>query len=358
MAEEYKQKLLDLLVATAKQNASDLHIGVGRRPTLRIDGTLVPLQKEPLVTPEIAEALISELMTPDQKETFAKDRQIDFAYNLEDKARFRVNVYSQRGYYAASLRLIPSRIRSIEELTLPSILHDFTNLSQGFVLLVGPAGHGKSTTLAALLDEVNHKRTDHIITIEDPIEYLFMQDRCLISQKEVGNDISSFRSGLRTVLRQDPDVIMIGEMRDPMSISTAMTAAETGHLVFSTLHTNSASQTVDRIIDSFPPEQQGQVISQLAATLVAIVSERLIPRLSGGRVPAVEIMIVNPAIRNLIRERKVYQIDLVIETSLQEGMITLNRSLVNLIKNKEISLETAEVYSLNPAELRILLERT
>ena len=358
MAEEYKQKLLDLLVATAKQNASDLHIGVGRRPTLRIDGTLVPLQKEPLVTPEIAEALISELMTPDQKETFAKDRQIDFAYNLEDKARFRVNVYSQRGYYAASLRLIPSRIRSIEELTLPSILHDFTNLSQGFVLLVGPAGHGKSTTLAALLDEVNHKRTDHIITIEDPIEYLFMQDRCLISQKEVGNDIPSFRSGLRTVLRQDPDVIMIGEMRDPMSISTAMTAAETGHLVFSTLHTNSASQTVDRIIDSFPPEQQGQVISQLAATLVAIISERLIPRLSGGRVPAVEIMIVNPAIRNLIRERKVYQIDLVIETSLQEGMITLNRSLVNLIKNKEISLETAEVYSLNPAELRILLERT
>jgi len=358
MAEEYKQKLLDLLVATAKQNASDLHIGVGRRPTLRIDGTLVPLQKEPLVTPEIAEALISELMTPDQKETFAKDRQIDFAYNLEDKARFRVNVYSQRGYYAASLRLIPSRIRSIEELTLPPILHDFTNLSQGFVLLVGPAGHGKSTTLAALLDEVNHKRTDHIITIEDPIEYLFMQDRCLISQKEVGNDIPSFRSGLRTVLRQDPDVIMIGEMRDPMSISTAMTAAETGHLVFSTLHTNSASQTVDRIIDSFPPEQQGQVISQLAATLVAIISERLIPRLSGGRVPAVEIMIVNPAIRNLIRERKVYQIDLVIETSLQEGMITLNRSLVNLIKNKEISLETAEVYSLNPAELRILLERT
>ncbi len=358
MAEEYKQKLLDLLVATAKQNASDLHIGVGRRPTLRIDGTLVPLQKEPLVTPELAEALISELMTPAQKETFAKDRQIDFAYNLEDKARFRVNVYSQRGYYAASLRLIPSRIRSVEELTLPPILHDFTNLSQGFILLVGPAGHGKSTTLAALLDEVNHKRTDHIITIEDPIEYLFMQDRCLISQKEVGNDIPSFRSGLRTVLRQDPDVIMIGEMRDPMSISTAMTAAETGHLVFSTLHTNSASQTVDRIIDSFPPEQQGQVISQLAATLVAIISERLIPRLSGGRVPAVEIMIVNPAIRNLIRERKVYQIDLVIETSLQEGMITLNRSLVNLVRNKEISLEAAEIYSLNPAELRILLERT
>ncbi len=356
--DDYKQKLLDLLITTAKQNASDLHIGVGRRPTLRIDGSLVPLQKEPIVTPEIAEGLILSLLTPDQKEHFVVKKQIDFAYTLLDKARFRVNVYFQRGYMAASLRLIPGRIRTLEELNLPPILHDFTGLSQGFVLLVGPAGHGKSTTLAALLDEINHKRTDHIITIEDPIEYLFVQDRCLISQKEVGSDIPTFREGLRTILRQDPDVIMIGEMRDPVSISTSMTAAETGHLVFSTLHTNSASQTVDRIIDSFPPEQQGQVISQLAATLVAIVSERLIPRLSGGRVPAVEIMIVNPAIRNLIRERKVYQIDLVIETSLQEGMITLNRSLASLVKNKEISLETAETYSFNQAELRILLERT
>ena len=356
--DDYKQKLLDLLITTAKQNASDLHIGVGRRPTLRIDGSLVPLQKEPIVTPEIAEGLILSLLTPDQKEHFVVKKQIDFAYTLLDKARFRVNVYFQRGYMAASLRLIPGRIRTLEELNLPPILHDFTGLSQGFVLLVGPAGHGKSTTLAALLDEINHKRTDHIITIEDPIEYLFVQDRCLISQKEVGSDIPTFREGLRTILRQDPDVIMIGEMRDPVSISTSMTAAETGHLVFSTLHTNSASQTIDRIIDSFPPEQQGQVISQLAATLVAIVSERLIPRLSGGRVPAVEIMIVNPAIRNLIRERKVYQIDLVIETSLQEGMITLNRSLASLVKNKEISLETAETYSFNQAELRILLERT
>lgn len=358
MAQEIREKLFDLLTTTAKQNASDLHIGVGRRPTIRVDGVLVPLQKEPMVTPELAEALVMELMTPEQRASFPKEKQLDFAYNFEDKARFRVNVYSQRGYFAASLRLIPNRIRSIEELNLPPILHDFTALSQGFVLLVGPAGHGKSTTLAALLDEVNHRRTDHIITIEDPIEYLFIQDRCLISQKEVGNDIPSFRAGLRTILRQDPDVIMIGEMRDPISISTAMTASETGHLVFSTLHTNSASQTIDRIIDSFPPEQQGQVVSQLAATLVAIISERLVPRLSGGRVPVVEIMLVNPAIRNLIRERKVYQIDLVIETSLQEGMITLNRSLVNLVKNKEISLETAEIYSLNPAELRILLERT
>lgn len=354
---DLQEKLKDLLVTTARQNASDLHLAVGRRPTLRIDGALVPLEKEPLITPETVEEMISALLRPEQKENFLKNRQLDFAYSFEDKARFRVNVYFQRGYMAASLRLIPSRVRTVEELGLLPILHDFTKLSQGFILVVGPAGHGKSTTLAALLDEINHNRTDHIVTIEDPIEYLFTQDRCIVSQREVGTDTPTFHAGLRTVLRQDPDVIMIGEMRDAISISTSMTAAETGHIVFSTLHTNSASQTVDRIIDSFPAEQQGQVISQLASTLVAIVSQRLLPRLSGGRIPVLEIMIVNPAIRNLIRERKVYQIDLVIETSLQEGMTTMNRSLANLVKNKEVSLENAELYSSNPAELRILLER-
>ncbi len=355
--EDYSAKLKDLLVTTAKQNASDLHIAVGRRPTLRVDGVLVPLAKEEVLTPEGAEGLVFSMLTPDQKTKLATNRQVDFAYSFEDKARFRVNAYYQRGYLAAALRLIPARIRTIEELNLPPIMHDLAKLSQGFVLVVGPAGHGKSTALAAVLDEINHGRPDHIITIEDPIEYLFTQDRGIISQREVGADVPTFHGGLRTILRQDPDVIMIGEMRDSVSISTAMTSAETGHLVFSTLHTNSASQTIDRIIDSFAAEQQGQVISQLAATLVAIVSVRLLPRLSGGRIPAVEIMIVNPAIRNLIRERKAYQIDLVIETSLQEGMITLNRSMANLVKNKEISLDNAELYSLNPAELRILLER-
>lgn len=354
---DYTEKLRDLLVMTAKQNASDLHIAVGRKPTLRIDGVLVSLQKEPALTPEATEGLVYALLTPEQKEKFLRDKQLDLAYSLEDKARFRVNVYFQKGYLAAALRLIPPNIKTIEELNLPPLLHDFTRLSQGFILIVGPAGHGKSSTLAALLDEINHSRSDHVITIEDPIEYLFTQDKCIISQREVGADTPTFHAGLRTILRQDPDVIMIGEMRDAVSISTAMTAAETGHLVFSTLHTNSAAQTIDRIIDSFPSGQQGQVISQLAATLVAIVSERLIPRLSGGRIPTAEIMLVNPAIRNLIRERKIYQIDLVIETSLQEGMVTLNRSLAQLVKNKEISLENAELYSLNPAELRILLER-
>lgn len=355
--ENFTEKINQLLTATAKQNASDLHLNVGRKPTLRIDGALVPLQQEEILTPETAEGLIDVILNAEQRLRLKGERQIDFAYSFEDKARFRVNVYYQRGYIAAALRLVPGRIRTIEELSLPPILHDFTKITQGFVLVVGPAGHGKSTTLAALLDEINHTRTDHIIAIEDPIEYLFSQDRSIVSQREVGSDTQSFHDGLRTILRQDPDVIMIGEMRDATSIATALTASETGHLVFSTLHTNSASQTIDRIIDSFPPEQQAQIASQLASTLVAIISQRLLPRLSGGRIPVMEIMIVNPAIRNLIREKKIYQIDLVIETSLEEGMISLNRSMASLIRNKEVSLENAEMYSTNPSELRILLER-
>lgn len=355
---DYKQKLNDLLLAAARQSASDLHLAVGRHPTLRIDGYLIPLSKEQILFPEAAENLIFSLLTPQQKEKVLKEKEIDFAYSFEDKARFRVNVFYQKGYLAAALRLIPSQIKTLEELNLPPILHDFTKMSQGFVLVTGPAGHGKSTTLAAFLDEINHQRSDHIITIEDPIEYVFSQDKSIISQREVEIDTLDFHNALRSVLRQDPDVIMIGEMRDRDSIATALTASETGHMVFSTLHTNSASQTIDRIIDSFPAEQQNQIASQLAATLAGIVSERLIPRIEGGRVPAYEIMFANPAIRNLIRERKSYQIDLVVETSSQEGMVTLNRSLANLVKRKEISLENAEMYSLNPSELRILLERS
>ncbi len=353
----YKQLLNDLLLTTARQSASDLHIGVGRRPSLRLDGVLVPLEKSPMVTPEVAEGLVTALITPDQKQVFLKNKTLDFSYSYEDKARFRVNIFFQRGYMAAALRLIPAKIKTIEELNLPAILHDFTKLSQGFVLVVGPAGHGKSTTLAAFIDEINKQQSKHIITVEDPIEYMFIQDRSIISQREVKLDTIGFHDALRSLLRQDPDVLMIGEMRDNESISTAMTASETGHVVFSTLHTNSAAQTIDRIIDSFPPEQQNQVTSQLAATLVAIVSQRLVPRIDGGRVPAVEIMIVNAAIRNLIREKKSYQLNLVIETSLKEGMITLNRSLANLVKQRIISLEKAELYSQNPSELRVLVEK-
>lgn len=345
------------MLTTAKQSASDLHLAVGRKPTLRVDGVLIGLEQEPILTPEDTQGLVLALLTPEQKEKFLKFGDLDFSYSFEDKARFRVNVYFQRGFMAAALRLIPAEIKTLEELRLPTVIRRFTGLTQGFVLVVGPAGHGKSTTLASLLDEINHNRMDHIITIEDPIEYLFVQDRSIISQREVRSDSPSFHRALRSLLRQDPDVVMIGEMRDAESIATALTAAETGHLVFSTLHTNSATQTIDRIIDSFPAGQQGQISSQLAATLIGIVSERLVPRIEGGRIPACEVMFINSAIRNLIRENKVYQIDLVIETSVQEGMTTLNRSLAELVKRKEVSLDNAELYSLNPSELRVLLER-
>ncbi|MBP8718416.1 MAG: type IV pilus twitching motility protein PilT [Candidatus Atribacteria bacterium] len=355
MAIDYQSKLAELMVLAAQQGASDLHLSVGKHPTVRIDGNLIPVSSEPILTPEMSAGLISALLTPEQEEKLIEQRELDFAFSYEDKIRFRINVYFQRGYLSAALRLITTHIRTIEELNLPPVLHEFSKYNQGFVLVVGPAGHGKTTTLAAIIDEINHKRMDHIITIEDPIEYTFSQDRALIDQREVGSDTLSFHNGLRSVLRQDPDVVMIGEMRDPESISIALTAAETGHLVFSTLHTNSSSQTIDRIIDSFPASQQNQVRSQLASTLVGIVSERLVPRISGGRIPACEIMFANAAVKNLIREGKTYQIDLVIDTSTQEGMTSLNRSLIELVRKREISLETAETYSLNPAELRQLL---
>ncbi len=355
MAFDYQKKLAELMVLAGQQGASDLHLSVGRHPTVRIDGNLLPLSNEPILTPEMVAGLISALLVPEQQEKLIEEKEIDFAFSYEDKLRFRVNVYFQKGYLAAALRLIPAKIRTVEELNLPPILHEVATYHQGFFLVVGPAGHGKTTTLAAVVDEVNHKRMDHIITIEDPIEYIFAQDRALIDQREVGIDTLSFNKGLRSVLRQDPDIIVIGEMRDAESISIALTAAETGHLVLSTLHTNSASQTIDRIIDTFPADQQNQIRAQLATTLLGTVSERLVPRIRGGRIPACEVMIANPAIKNLIREKKSYQIDLVIETSTQEGMISLNRSLVELIKRREISLEVAEAYSLNPSELRQLL---
>jgi twitching motility protein PilT len=355
MGIDYQNKLAELMILAAQQGASDLHLSVGKHPTVRIDGNLVPISNEPILTPEMTAGLISSLLTPEQEEKLIQEKEIDFAFSYEDKIRFRINVYFQRGYLSAALRLISTHIRTVEELNLPPITHEFSKYNQGFVLVVGPAGHGKTTTLAALIDEINHKRMDHIITIEDPIEYTFIQDRALIDQREVGSDTLSFNRGLKSVLRQDPDVVMIGEMRDPESVSIALTAAETGHLVFSTLHTNSSSQTIDRIIDSFPASQQNQVRSQLASTLLGIISERLIPRISGGRIPACEIMFANAAVKNLIREAKTYQIDLVIETSTQEGMTSLNRSLIGLVRKREISLETAETYSLNPSELRQLL---
>ncbi len=349
--------LEQLLSTVAAQHASDLHLTVGRRPTLRIDGALVPLAKEPVLTPEEARELIFALVGKEREERIAMEREVDFSWQLEGKGRFRVNVYYQRGFLSAALRLIPEKIQTVEELNLPPILHEFARASQGFFLVVGPSGHGKSTTLAAVTEEINHSRQDHIITIEDPIEYLFSQDRAIIDQREVGADTMSFHRALRSVFRQDPDVIMIGEMRDPETIATAMTAAETGHLILTSLHTNNAAQTIDRIIDSFPAGQQGQIRSQLAGTLLGVVSQRLVSRLAGGRIPAVEVLVANPAVRTLIREAKTHQIDLVIETSSDEGMISLNRSLSELVRRREISLEQAERYSMNPSELHNLIRR-
>jgi len=350
----YLQRLEELLEVVAKESASDLHISAGRPPTLRIDGRLVPLMKYGVLSPQDTEGLSLAMLDEGQRKYFDETKEVDFSYTYRDKARFRVNVYQQSGSVSAALRMIPARIKTIEELEMPPVLHRFTAPTQGFFLAVGPSGHGKSTTLAALVDEINHTRSEHIITIEDPIEYTFAQDRCIIDQREVGRDTKSFASALRAAFRQDPDVIMVGEMRDLETIATAITAAETGHLVFATLHTNNAAQTIDRIIDSFPAEQQHQVSSQLALTLLGVVSKRLVPKIDGGIIPACEVMIANAAIRNLIRENKIHEIDLVIETSADQGMISLNRALANFVRQGIISIETAEMYSLNADEIRML----
>jgi len=353
---DYITQLKELLSITIQEQASDLHLSVGHPPVLRLAGRLVSLIKMKKLVSEDTKGLSEALMTENQRLRFLEKKEIDFSYNfLEKKARFRVNVFFQSGEVASVLRQIPAKIRTIEELNLPPILHEFTKPTQGFILITGPSSHGKSTTLAALIDEINHTRADHIITIEDPIEYVFEDDRAIVDQREVYQDTLSFSGALRSAFRQDPDVIMVGEMRDPETMATAITAAETGHLVFATLHTNSAAQTIHRIVDSFPAAQQDQIRAQLSGSLLGVVSQRLIPSIKGGLIPACEIMLSTPAISNLIRENKTHEIPLVIETSAEVGMISLNRYLANLVKRKEISLENAFNYSLNPAELRILI---
>tara|TARA_Y100000310_G_scaffold344889_1_gene460269 strand:- start:1914 stop:2963 length:1050 start_codon:yes stop_codon:yes gene_type:complete len=344
----------ELLEITIRENASDLHLSVGHPPVLRIAGRLVPLVKKKAMTPESVQELVFSLMSEDQQKRLEQEKEVDFSHNFKDQARFRINVFYQKGTLSAALRLIAKEIKTLEELNLPPALHKFAQAHQGFVLITGPSSHGKSTTLAALIDEINHTRADHIITIEDPIEYVFEDDRAIIDQREIQQDALSFPKALRATFRQDPDVIMVGEMRDPETIATAITAAETGHLVFATLHTNSASQTVHRIVDSFAPEQQTQVRAQLSGSLLGVVSQRLIPSIKGGLVPAAEIMISNAAVANLIRENKIHELPLVIETSAEAGMISLNRALASLVRSKTISLESALTYSLNPTELRTL----
>lgn len=352
---DYKKELADLIMIVVKEGASDFHITVGRHPTFRVSGSLVPLVKKPVLSPKDAEGLIFSMLDEEKKSTLIKNKELDFSFMFEDKVRFRVNAFFQRGFLGASLRLIPMKIKNFKDLNLPDILIDFSNKQQGFFLVVGPIGHGKSTTLAAIIDYINHSRAEHILTIEDPIEYLFIQDKSIIDQREVKSDTKDFRNALRSMFRQDINVAMIGEMRDVETISAAVTAAETGHLIFSSLHTNNAAQTIDRIIDSFPHDQQNQIRVQLASALLGVFSQRLIPRISGGVIPAYELFINTTAIKNLIRENRTHEIDIVIETSLELGMISLNRSLANLVRDGEINIESAFTYSLNPKGLEGLI---
>jgi twitching motility protein PilT len=358
MVDDCKNKIEHLLSLAVEKEASDIHLKANRCPVFRICRELTFLEKEGSLSSEDIRSIAFILMSGDQQEHFLEKKEIDFSYAFKDKARFRVNVFFERGNVACALRKIPNEILTLEELNLPSIIHDFTSALQGFFLVTGPSSHGKSTTLASMVNKINHDRSAHIITIEDPIEYIFKGDKSIIEQREVFYDTLSFAGALKSSFRQDPDVVMVGEMRDPITMATALTAAETGHLVFSTLHTNSASQTIHRIVDSFPPNQQGQIRSQLSSSLLGVVSQRLIPSTEGGLVPACEVMIKNSAVSNLIRENKIHEIPLVIETSSEQGMISINRALAKLVKSNKITLEDALNYSLNPIELKNLIKRT
>jgi len=352
---QYKEKLAALIEKLIAQGASDLHLGTGIQPVIRVSDVLTPLLSEPVLTAQDMEGYIGEMLTPEHKKRFLETQEIDFSYSYGDKARFRGNGYFERGRMSVALRLIPRMIRTLAELNLPPALETFATRQQGFFLVVGPVGQGKTTTLAALIEKINQERTEHIITIEDPIEYIFDNKKSLIDQREVRVDTADFGIALQSVFRQDVDVVMIGEMRTPETMATAVTAAETGHLVFSTLHTNNAGQSIDRIIDSFPAAQQEQIRIQLAGSLAGIFSQRLVPRISGGLLPAYELLVANSAVANLIREKRTHEIQTVIETGADEGMIDMNRSLAELVRMGEITAETAYSRSWNPKTLERLL---
>ncbi|MCI0597787.1 PilT/PilU family type 4a pilus ATPase [Candidatus Parcubacteria bacterium] len=330
--------LLDTVVA---ENGSDLHLSAGSNPVIRVSGGLVPLVHHEKLSPADTETMLKTLLPEERWDTFMTEQSIDFSYEHTDHSRFRVNGFRTGGAVAIAMRLIPREIRTFTTLNLPPILEVFSQRQQGFFLVVGPVGQGKSTTLAAIIDRVNETRAEHIVTIEDPIEYLFTQKKSLIHQREVHVDTPGFHQALQAAFREDVDVIMVGEMRNYETISSAVTAAETGHLVLSTLHTNNASQTIDRIIDMFPPNQQGQVRVQLAGSLAGIFSQRLVPRIAGGLIPAYELLINNSAIANLIRDGRTHEIGTVVQTSSQEGMIDMDRSLAELVRRGEVTVEDA-----------------
>jgi twitching motility protein PilT len=346
----------DILLNVVKQKASDLHVTAGAPPMLRVRGSLVAMEGMPKLTPTDTREIVYAILNSSQRQRLETDWQLDFAYSVPGVGRYRVNAYFQRGTLGAAFRLIPTETVPIESLGLPPVIRGFSTKPRGIILVTGPTGSGKSTTLASLINEINETRDDHIMTIEDPIEFLHHHKRCIVNQRELGADAQSFALALKAALRQDPDVILVGEMRDMETIGTALTAAETGHLVFATLHTQDAPQTVDRIIDVFPPEQQGQVRSQLSIGLQGIVTQTLVPTADGlGRCVAAEVLVPTPGVRNLIREGKTHQIYSLIQTGGQHGMQTMDASLAQLVRDQKITLAAAETRSSQPAELRKLV---
>jgi twitching motility protein PilT len=346
----------DLLLEVIERNASDLHLAAGAHPTVRVRGRLLPLEDYPVMTTEQTREIVYSILTNEQRQRLETEWQLDFAYSIPGHARFRVNAYYQRAAIGAAFRLIPSVIKTVDELGLPTVMHDLAKRPRGFVLVTGPTGSGKSTSLAAVVDEINATREEHIMTIEDPIEFLHGHKKCIVNQREIGSDAQSFGLGLKAALRQDPDVILVGEMRDLETIHTALTAAETGHLVFATLHTQDTPQTIDRIIDVFPASQQQQVRVQLAVALQGIVTQQLLPTADGaGRIAACEVLLATPAIRNLIREGKTHQIYSSLQTGANLGMQTMDAALATLVRRGKISQKLAESRSSTPDELRRLL---
>ncbi len=349
------QKFLEeLLTSLIHEDGSDLHLGAGRKPAMRVNGQLLFMVNQEANTKEDMVGILGVLIGQKRTDKFLEDREVDFSYSFKGDTHLRGNAFFQRGSICIALRLIP-KAKTLAELNLPQILSSFTSKNQGFFLVVGPVGQGKSTTLSTMINMINKDRACHIVTIEDPIEFVYEADKSIIDQREVGDDTLDFATALKSVFREDVNVIFIGEMRSPETIAAAVTAAETGHLVFSTLHTNNAAQTIDRIIDSFPSAQQDQIRLQLSSSLLGVFSQRLIPRISGGRIPAYELLINNNAVANLIREKRTHEISNVVETSSDQGMVDMNRSLVELVQKGEITMESAYQYSVNPKALERML---
>ncbi len=351
---DYKKQLEELILTVIREGGSDLHLGVGKVPAIRVAGELIFLLKHPVLAEEDITGILSEILDKIKLNKFMEDKEIDFSYDFRGEVRLRGNAFFQKGLISIALRLVP-KVKSLSELHLPPIIAELARKKQGFFLVVGPVGQGKSTTLSAMVNLINNEQARHIITIEDPIEYIYTPNKAIIDQREVGIDTKDFYTALKSVFREDVNVIMVGEMRNPETIATAVTAAETGHLVLSTLHTNNASQTIDRIIDSFPGSQQDQIRLQLAGSLLGIFSQRLIPRITGGLIPACELLLNNNAVSNLIREKRTQEIDVVIETGTESGMIDLNHSLAELVRAGEITIENAYQFSLNPKGLERMI---